>query len=128
MEAGLDREGLSFATTGVYNCDQMPKSTNTPASGFSEFDLATLSELRTSKLSERRWSRAHIVYGPFADFLAAWDIDAANAALPQLTIARFKRTGTYALTVGALVVATASTLDRILPTLARPAREPAPIA
>jgi hypothetical protein len=66
------------------------------------------------------------VQGPFADFLAAWDADAANAELPHLTIARFKRTGTYALTIGALVVATASTLDRILPAPGSTAPEPTP--
>jgi hypothetical protein len=93
------------------------------ASGFTEFDLATLREFSAAQMAERRWSRAHVVHGPFADFLAAWTSEATNAELPHLTIARFKRTGTYALTIGALVVATAPTLDRILPALA--AREPA---
>jgi hypothetical protein len=99
-----------------------------PASGFTKFDLATLDEFSAAQVAERRWGRAQVVQGPFADFLAAWDVDAANAELPRLTIARFKRTGTYALTVGALVVATASTLDRILPALGRTAPEPKPAA
>jgi hypothetical protein len=98
------------------------------ASGFTEFDLATLSEFSATQMAQRRWSRAHVVHGPFADFLAAWDAEGTNAELPHLTIARFKRTGTYALTVGALVVATAATLDRILPTPGHAAQEPAPAA
>jgi hypothetical protein len=97
-------------------------------SGFSEFDLATLRELSASRVAERQWSRAHVVHGAFADFLAAWTTEAANAELPHLTIARFKRTGTYALTIGALVVATASTLDRILPATGGAARQTAPIS
>jgi hypothetical protein len=127
MEADVDREGLAFATVDLYNCDVKPKpSVDAPPSGFTEFDLATLNEFSAAQVAERRWSRAQVVHGPFADFLAAWDVEAANAERPRLTIARFKRTGTYALTVGALVVATASTLDRILPVLARAAHEPAP--
>jgi hypothetical protein len=128
MEAGLVREGLAFATVGVYNRDVKPKPTDAATSGFTEFDLATLNEFSAAQLAERRWSRAHVVHGPFADFLAAWHADAANAEAPHLTIARFKRTGTYALTIGALVVATAATLDRILPAPARSEREPAPVA
>jgi hypothetical protein len=125
----LVREGLTFATVGIYNSDVTLKPTpDASASGFTEVDLATLSEFSATQMAQRRWSRAHVVHGPFADFLAAWDAEAANAELPHLTIARFKRTGTYALTVGALVVATAPTLDRILPTLSHAAQEPAPAA
>jgi hypothetical protein len=125
----LVHEGLAFATDDLYNRDVKPKPTvDAPASGFTEFDLATLNEFSAAQVAERRWGRAQVVQGPFADFLAAWDVDAANAELPRLTIARFKRTGTYALTVGALVVATASTLDRILPALGRTAPEPEPAA
>jgi hypothetical protein len=128
MEAGLVREGLAFATVGVYNRDVTQKQTvDAIASGFTEFDLATLNEFSAIQIAKRQWSRAHVVHGPFADFLAAWSVDAANVALPHLTIARFKRTGTYALTVGALVVATASTLHKVLPTLSRAAREPAAV-
>jgi hypothetical protein len=127
MEADVVREGLPFATVDLYNCDVKPKPTSDEsASGFTEFDLATLNEFSAAQVAERRWSRAQVVHGPFADFLAAWDADAANAELPRLTIARFKRTGTYALTIGALVVATASTLDRILPAPSNTAPEPTP--
>jgi hypothetical protein len=124
----LAREGLAFATVGVYNRDVKPKPTDAATSGFTEFDLATLNEFSAAQLAARRWSRAHVVHGPFADFLAAWPADAANVEQPYLTIARFKRTGTYALTMGALVVATAATLDGIMPAPARSEREPALIA
>jgi hypothetical protein len=127
MEADVVRECLTFAKVDLYNCDVKPKPTvDASASGFTEFDLATLNEFSAAQVAERRWSRAQVVQGPFADFLAAWDADAANAELPHLTIARFKRTGTYALTIGALVVATASTLDRILPAPGSTAPEPTP--
>ncbi len=124
------REGLAFATVGVYNSDVKPKLTDAVSSGFTEFDLATLNEFSAAQVAQRQWSRAHMVHGPFADFLAAWHVDAATAESPHLTIARFKRTGTYALTVGALVVATAATLDGILPapTRSRSELEPASIA
>ena len=113
------REGLAFATIGIYNRDVKPMPTDGDASGFTEFDLATLNEFSAAQLAQRRWSRAHVVHGPFADFLAAWHVGAGTTETPHLTIARFKRTGTYALTVGALVVATSATLDRILPTASR---------
>lgn len=107
-------QDLAFATVVRYNDDVEPK----PAVrmfGFTEFDLATLNSFSARQLAGRIWSRAHFVCGPFADYLAAWSPDVASAEQPHLTIARFKRTGTYALTVGTQVVATAATLERILP-------------
>ena len=93
-----------------------PKQTRDAfASGFTEFDLATLNRFSAAQVAERRWSRAHVVHGPFADFLAAWRVESTDAELPHLTIARFRRTGTYALTIGESVVATASTLGNVLP-------------
>jgi hypothetical protein len=111
----LLREGLAFATTARYSDDVTPKPADASAFGFTEFDLATLNTFSAAQLARRQWSRAHVVRGPFADFLTAWHADAAGTEQPHLTIARFKRTGTYALTVGTQVVATASTLERILP-------------
>jgi hypothetical protein len=129
MEAELVREGLAFATVGVYNDDVMTKTApDASPSGFTEFDLATLNEFSSVQKAERRWGRTQLVHLPFADFLAAWTAEAANAELPHLTIARFKRTGTYALTVGAAVVATAPTLDRILPIPSQAIREVASVA
>jgi hypothetical protein len=125
----LVREGLAFATVGVYNHDETTKTSPAgSASGFTEFDLATLNEFSALQKAERRWGRTQLVNGPVADFLAAWTLDAGNAEQPHLTIARFKRTGTYALTVGAAVIATALTLDRILPVPSQAAREAAVVA
>ena len=110
------REGLTFATVDLYTCDVTSKlAPDASPSGFTELDLATLNAFGALQVAERRWSRAHVVQGAFADFLAVWTDEVASADLPHLTIARFKRTGTYALTIGALVVATSSTLDRVLP-------------
>ena len=130
MEAELVREGLAFATVGVYNHDAMTKTAaaDRPSSGFTEFDLATLKEFSARELTERRWSRTQLVHGPFADFLAVWTTEAANAELPDLTITRFKRTGTYALTVGAAVVTTAAMLYVILPSHGRIEREASRVA
>jgi hypothetical protein len=112
----LVREGLAFATVDLYTCDVTPKPVpDASPSGFTELDLATLDAFSAFQVAERRWSRAHVVQGVFADFLAVWTSEVVNADLPHLTIARFKRTGTYVLTIGALVVATSSTLDRVLP-------------
>jgi hypothetical protein len=124
----LDREGLAFATIARYNGDVTKKPADASASGFTEFDLATLNEYSALQLAERRWSRANIVHGPFADVLAGWHLDGAGAEQLHLIIARFRRTGTYALTVGSQVVATASTLERILPARAGSGAMPKTIA
>ena len=117
-EAELVREGLAFATVDLYNCDVTPKpAPDASPSGFTALDLATLNAFGAIQVAERRWSRAHVVQGAFADFLAVWTNEVANADLPHLTIARFKRTGTYALTIGSLVVATAPSLRKILPAI-----------
>jgi hypothetical protein len=88
--------------------------TGHPASGFTPTDLAALNELSVAALGQQRWSRCQVVHEPFADYLAAWAVDAGHSEPPHLAIARFKRTGTYALTVGPLVVATAPSLSKIL--------------
>ncbi len=44
-------------------------------------------------------------------------MDAGHSEPPHLAITRFKRTGTYALTIGPLVVATAPSLSKILTTI-----------
>jgi hypothetical protein len=98
------------------------------ASGFTEFDLATLNTFSAQQLAGRFWSRAHVVRGPDADFLAAWQASGTGAEQPHLTIARFRRTGTYALAVGTQVVATSSTLERILPAIGGAGSVPGTIA
>lgn len=92
-------------------------ATGRRASGFTPTDLAALNDLGATALLQLRWSRCQVVHEPYADYMAAWTIDADAAATPYLTIARFKRTGTYALTIGPVVVATASSLGKILPAI-----------
>jgi hypothetical protein len=86
-------------------------------SGFTPADLATLNDIRAAALMQQRWSRAQLVQAPFADYLAAWGMNAGHSATPDLAIARFKRTGTYALTIESQIVATAPSLDKILPAI-----------
>jgi hypothetical protein len=85
--------------------------------GFSAADLALLNEVRSAGLARNRWTRAQIITDSFVDYLAAWDPQSDETDPPTLAIARFKRTGTYVLTVGTLVVATARTLGDVLPAL-----------
>src|SRR6266478_9566030 len=103
MEADLFREGSVFEKYGLYNKDVMPTSIVDaachPSSGFTATDLAALNDLGAAALGQRRWSRCQVVHEQFADYLAAWAIDAGRSDPPKLTIARFKRTGTYALTI-----------------------------
>ncbi|MGD9878826.1 MAG: hypothetical protein AB7F22_10080 [Reyranella sp.] len=87
------------------------------ASGFTPTDLAALNDLGAAAVWQQRWSRCQVVHEPYADYMAAWITGADAEAAPNLTIARFKRTGTYALTVGPVVVATASSLGHILPAI-----------
>ena len=90
-----------------------------PASGFTPADLAALDDIRTDALTQQRWSRTQIVHAPFADYLAAWDMHAGQSAAPNLAVARFKRTGTYVLTIDSAVIGTAASLNKILPTIRR---------
>jgi hypothetical protein len=121
MEAELFHEGLVFKKYGLYNSDVMPSPIAAGAgqapSGFTKTDLAALSDLSAAALSQRRWSRTQFVHGPSADYLAAWTVDAGDAEPPHLAIARFKQTGTYVLTVGAQVVETTHSLNKILSTI-----------
>ncbi len=116
-EAELVREYLTFAKVDVYNCDTMSKLKlgATKVSGFTDHDLATLNRLSADQLAQHRWGHAQMVHESFADYLAVWNAGAGRTDPPNLTIARFKRTGTYALTVGGLVVTTAASLSNVLP-------------
>jgi hypothetical protein len=118
MEADLFHEGSVFEKYGLYNKDVMATSTaeiaGHPASGFTPSDLAALNDLSAVALGQQRWSRCQVVHEPFADYLAVWAMDAGHSEPPHLAVARFKRTGTYALTVGQVVVATAPSLSKIL--------------
>ena len=121
MEAELFHGGSVFEKYGLYNKDVMQAptadATGHPASGFTPTDLAALNDLSAAALGQQRWSKCKVIHEPFADYLAAWAIDAGNSEPPNLAIARFKRTGTYALTIGTLVVATSPSLNKILPAI-----------
>jgi hypothetical protein len=107
-------------------------ATPRPAPGFTPSDLAALNDLGAAAIGQQRWSKCQVINEPFADYLAAWAVDVASSEPPNLGIARFKRTGTYALILGSLVVATAPSLNKILPaiwhTLASAGPEDAAIA
>ena len=87
---------------------------NTDTRGFTPNDLAALDRFRGAAIARAQWSRAEFVFDGFADYLAAWHAEAGDGEAPSLAIARFKRTGTYALTIGQAVVATAPRLDGVL--------------
>ncbi len=87
------------------------------ARGFTPADLEALDQVRTHALRNGRWTRADIVRDVSLDYLAAWTADASASASPSLAIIRFKTTGTYALTVGSTMVATACSLAKILPAI-----------
>src|SRR5258708_5379041 len=96
-------------------------------SGFTPGDLAVLDQMRASALSRRFWNRAELVRDQCLDYLAVWDARAESSETPSLAIIRFKKSGTYAMTVGSTVVATASTLPKILPPLPSPLSSPQPL-
>lgn len=87
--------------------------------GFTPADLAILESICATAIAQKHWGRAQIVHDHFADYLAIWSAQVENTAPPSLAVARFKRTGTYALTSDSVVVATATSLDKILPTIRR---------
>src|SRR5258708_2535115 len=86
-------------------------------SGFTPGDLAVLDQMRASALSRRFWNRAELVRDQCLDYLAVWDARAESSETPSLAIIRFKKSGTYAMTIGSTVVATASSLAKILPAI-----------
>src|SRR5260370_42666664 len=87
MEADLFHEGSVFEKYGLYNKDVMATSTaesaGHPASGFTPTDLAALNELSVAALGQQRWSRCQVVHEPFADYLAAWAMDAGHSEPPR---------------------------------------------
>lgn len=85
-----------------------------PREGFSASDLTLLAELQRAHTRQGTWSRVQLVqHGP-ADFLAVWEADTDDLDPPSLAIARFKRTGTYALTRGEYLVTTGRTLRDVI--------------
>jgi len=85
--------------------------------GFTTADLIALGEIHTTAIARRVWSRGQLVANEFAHYLAVWGPRTGAADPPALALARFKRTGTYVLTIGTTVVATGQRLEDVLPAL-----------
>lgn len=92
---------------------QRPEAEN----GFTSADLAALTELHTVAAAGRVWSRTQMVSQEFAQYFAVWRADAAVASPPAMVLARFTTTGTYALVIGSMIVATGEALAAVLPAL-----------
>jgi hypothetical protein len=94
-----------------------PHSVAAAESGFTASDLVALNELHTVAAARRQWSRAQLVSQEFAQYLAVWGADAGTDGPPAIVVARFKRTGTYALMIGSMIVASGAALGAVLPAL-----------
>jgi len=89
----------------------------TTGAGFTAGDLVTLGEVHAAAIARRLWSRGQLVSNEFTHYLAAWGPQTGAADPPGLALARFKKTGTYVLTIGTTVVATGQRLEDVLPAL-----------
>jgi hypothetical protein len=85
--------------------------------GFTAADLIALGELHATATARHLWSRGEFVSNEFAHYLAVWGPQTDAADPPALALARFKKTGTYALTIGTTVVASGKSLSDVLPAL-----------
>jgi hypothetical protein len=86
--------------------------------GFTEADLIALVNVHATAITRHFWGRARLISNEFAHYLAVWGPKTPDSAPPSLALARFKKTGTYVLTIGTTVVATGKSLDDVLPALA----------
>ncbi|WP_207478164.1 hypothetical protein [Arenibaculum pallidiluteum] len=71
-------------------------------------------------LRARTWGRAEFVSEDHGDYIVVWEPDAADGDPPVFSIARFKRTGTYAAVKSACVLATAPTVEDVIRALPTP--------
>jgi hypothetical protein len=85
--------------------------------GFTTADLIALDEVRFAAIARQIWGRAQLVSNEFAHYLAIWRPGAGVAEPPGLALARFRKTGTYMLMIGATVVASGKSLRDVLPAL-----------
>jgi hypothetical protein len=97
-------------------------------SGFTADDLHMLLDVQAAAMLRGAWGRGALNANVFADYLAMWSPDAGGETDPTvLVLARFKRTGTYLLTVASTVVASGRSLRDLLPALSSaPAKAAAP--
>lgn len=85
-----------------------------PGYGFTSSDLTLLAELHSRQSRQGAWSRVQLVQEGPADYLAVWDGETDQPDPPTLAIARFKATGTYAVTRGDHIVSTGRTLREVV--------------
>lgn len=86
-------------------------------SGFTAADLTMLSEVHSTAITQRWWRQGQMISQEFAQYFAGWTSTSVADGPPSIVLARFKKTGTYALIIDATVVATAATLGGVLPAL-----------
>jgi hypothetical protein len=82
--------------------------------GFTAADLVLLGRVRAAAMARQIWSREQFVANEFAHYLAVWGPGAGAADPPSLVLARFKRTGTYALTMGTILIASGRSLAEVV--------------
>jgi hypothetical protein len=85
--------------------------------GFTAADLVVLDEIHATAVMRRWWRRGQLVENEFAHYLAVWGAETDAGDPPALALARFRKTGTYALTIGSTVVASGKSLSDVLPAL-----------
>ena len=101
--------------------------------GFTSSDLTHLSQIQARQTRRGDWGRVQLVQEGPSDFLAVWEAGCDESDPPMLVIARFKSTGTYALTRGHYLVGTGRTLREVVAAFdsggsAEPAPTSGPIA
>ena len=82
--------------------------------GFTAADLVLLGRVRAMAMARQIWSREQFVANEFAHYLAVWGPGAGATDPPSLALARFKRTGTYALTMGTILIASGRSLAEVV--------------
>jgi len=107
-DAGRSQIGLGPAAIGAL----------IGAKGFTPEDVKLLQEAHQRGIANGGWGRGQFAANEFSQYLAIWDNATTDIAPPTLVIARFAKTGTYALLVQGKIVASGATLDLILPALA----------
>lgn len=85
--------------------------------GFTLADHSALERLAIQNSAARLWGHNELIREGHADFLAVWHPEASREDPPMLAIARFKRTGTYAVVTDDCVLATAKTIGDVLRSL-----------
>jgi hypothetical protein len=104
----------------LHDVDRIPVTkglTVAASEGFATGDLIALGEVHVAAIARQLWSRGQLVANEFAHYLAVWGLQTGAADPPALALVRFKKTGTYVLTIGTTVVASGKRLEDVLPAL-----------